>query len=66
MASPGAELEARPEFKYLGVWDAKTQYVPGCFVTDKGSIWHCNDITMARPGDSLAWTLAVKHGRDAR
>jgi hypothetical protein len=59
-------LEARPAFKYLGVWDSKTQYVRGCFVTDKGSIWHCNDMTMARPGDSPAWTLACKRGADGK
>ena len=59
-----AELEAQPAFKYLGTWNAKTQYVRGCFVTDHGGIWHCNEMTMERPGASAHWVLAVKRGRD--
>jgi hypothetical protein len=61
------ELEAHGQsVKYMGIWDSKTQYEPGSFVTDKGSVWHCNDTTRARPGDSPAWTLAVKRGADGR
>lgn len=59
-----AQMEA--QFKYLGAWDADRQYEKGNFVTDNGSVWHCNARTRARPGDGADWTLAVKKGMDAR
>ncbi|MEQ8813546.1 MAG: hypothetical protein RLO51_16815 [Thalassobaculum sp.] len=60
------ELEARPVLKYVGTWNADTQFNPGEFCTDKGSLWHCNEPTRQRPGDGPAWRLAVKAGRDGR
>jgi len=61
-----AELEAKPEMKYRGIWTEKTIYPVGSFVTDGGSLWHCNARTHERPGTCEGWTLAVKRGRDAR
>jgi len=61
-----AELEAQPAFKYCGTWNANTQYVRGCFVTDHGGLWHCNEMTMERPGTSKHWTLACKRGSDGK
>lgn len=60
-------LEARPELKYLGIWTEGESYGEGDFVTDHGSMWHCNAaMTRERPGTSEAWQLAVKRGKDAR
>jgi hypothetical protein len=62
-----AALEARKSLFYAGVWEADESYEEGDFVTDRGSLWHANRATSARPGDgSGAWTLAVKRGKDAK
>jgi hypothetical protein len=53
-------------FKYCGTYESGREYRPGNFVTDNGSIWHCDKPTTTRPGDGDCWTLAVKRGRDAR
>jgi hypothetical protein len=60
-----ALLEQQP-FTYDGPHEAGREYRKGTFVTLSGSLWHCNRPTKERPGESDAWTLAVKHGRDAR
>ena len=62
-----ADLETRmSEFQYCGVWHVGA-YKRGNFVTHDGSVWHCNVDTCEKPGtDASAWTLAVKHGKDAR
>jgi hypothetical protein len=60
-----ALLEQQP-FAYDGPHEAGKEYRKGSFVTLSGSLWHCNRPTKDRPGESDAWTLAVKHGRDAR
>jgi hypothetical protein len=57
----------------LPVMIHRAVYVPGrvyergdC-VTHDGSTFHCNADTTARPGSGApAWTLIVKHGKDAR
>lgn len=59
-------LERRKAFKYMGPHYDGAYYNPGEFVSLGGSMWHCNEPTTARPGDSSHWTLAVKHGRDLR
>jgi hypothetical protein len=62
-----AELEALPKLKYRGIWDDKTEYREGNFVTHHGSIWHCNARSTGRmPGASDDWVLAVKRGRDSK
>lgn len=64
MAARLEALEARPAVKYLGVYQQGKAYGAGNMVTDAGSVWHADRATMARPGSSDDWTLAVKRGRD--
>lgn len=55
-----------PTLIYRGVFVSGRLYERGDCVTANGSLWHCNADTETRPGDGAgAWTLAVKHGRDA-
>jgi hypothetical protein len=58
-------LEKRPQMRYCGVWTGGQAYLPGETVTFKGSLWHCNAATTARP-PGPDWTLCVKSGRDGR
>jgi hypothetical protein len=51
--------------RYVGVW-AVGKYHEGNLVTHDGSMWHCNRETDSKPGQSDAWTLCVKRGRDGR
>ncbi|ECZ3456144.1 phage gp6-like head-tail connector protein [Salmonella enterica] len=53
---------------YRDVFKSGTEYQPGDTVTWGGSMWHCNEITIDKPGEpgSKGWTLAVKKGRDLR
>jgi len=61
------KLEQRPTMVYRGVYDPARTYFVGDFITDGGSLWHCNHAcTGVRPPDEKCWTLAVKHGRDAK
>lgn len=59
------ELEKQP-FAYDGPHESGKTYDKGTFVTFSGSLWHANYKTASRPGDSQAWTLAVKRGKDGR
>lgn len=62
-----AELKARPELKYLGVWTRGTKYAPGNALTHKGGLWICKGFVDTEPGvDFVFWQLAVKAGRDGR
>src|SRR5688500_2709963 len=54
------------DFRCLGVWEAGREYGRGNVVTDRGSLWHCQQDTSTRPGHGNAWTLAVKRGADGR
>lgn len=61
------DLEARSmAIRYCGVWDAQTQYNEGEFVTDHGSMYHCNRSTRQRPGTGSDFTLCVKRGQSAK
>jgi hypothetical protein len=51
---------------FEGVYQEGQTYEKGHLVTWGGSSWHANEQTMAKPGDSKAWTLMVKRGRDGR
>lgn len=53
---------------YRDVFKAGNEYQPGDTVTWGGSLWHCNEATSDKPGEtgSKGWTLAVKKGRDLR
>jgi hypothetical protein len=67
-----AELEAKMEeqrksFRYCGVWEARTEFRAGNFVTHNGSLWHCNATTRNVPGrDPVSWTLCCKRGADGK
>lgn len=51
--------------RYVGVW-AVGKYHEGNMVTHDGSVWHCSRDTDSKPGQSDAWTLCVKRGRDGK
>ncbi|EFD1104712.1 phage gp6-like head-tail connector protein [Escherichia coli] len=53
---------------YRDVFKSGTEYQPGDTVTWGGCMWHCNEKTCDKPGETGAkgWTLAVKKGRDLR
>jgi len=54
-----AELEARPQLDYRGIWTEGVDYVPGNLVTHRGTIWFCREATSAQPGGP-DWQLMVK------
>lgn len=64
------ELENRPAaLKYAGIFDPRRTYEKDEACTDNGSLWIARRSTKLgeKPGDdSLAFQLAVKHGRDLR
>ncbi len=51
---------------YRGVYVEGKTYDRGDVVTWGGSSWHCNETTTSKPGDSKAWQLQVKKGRDGK
>ncbi|ELY2671948.1 phage gp6-like head-tail connector protein [Cronobacter sakazakii] len=57
-----------PVMIYKGVFKSGQEYLPGDTVTWGGSLWHCDDQTQDKPGETGAkgWTLATKRGRDGR
>lgn len=59
------QLEKSP-LRYDGPHETGKSYDRGTFVTRGGSVWHANERTTTTPGDGPTWTLAVKHGKDAR
>jgi hypothetical protein len=73
LAARNAELEARlmtleqqPTMKYQGIWDADRTYYVGDFVTNDGSVWHCDQACAGVRPPASTWTLACKRGRDAK
>ena len=60
------ELERRPFLNEAGTWEAGKAYGTGMVVTDHGSAWVCKAPTCQRPGESDAWRLLVKRGRDGK
>jgi hypothetical protein len=50
-----------PVMIYKGVW-REGEHKSGDCVTWGGSLWHCNEPTADKPGESKSWTLAVKRG----
>ena len=69
-ASGGSETKSFdvPVMIYQGVFKSGQEYLPGDTVTWGGSLWHCDDQTQDKPGEtgSKGWTLATKRGRDGR
>ena len=60
-------LERRPPVTYKGVWAGDVVYGLGDLVTHRGSVWHSNVVVnRAKPGESPAWTLAVRRGQDGK
>lgn len=57
-----------PVMIYQGVFKSGQEYLPGDTVTWGGSLWHCDEQTQDKPGEtgSKGWTLAAKRGRDGR
>lgn len=56
-----------PVMIYRGVFKEGQAYERGDTVTWAGSLWHCDEPTVDRPGEgSKAWTLAAKRGRDGK
>ncbi|WP_343711193.1 phage gp6-like head-tail connector protein [Kosakonia radicincitans] len=57
-----------PVMLYRGVFKSGSEYQPGDTVTWGGSLWHCDEPTKDKPGEtgSKGWTLAAKRGRDGR
>lgn len=57
-----------PVMIYKGVFKSCQEYLPGDTVTWGGSLWHCDEQTQDKPGEtgSKGWTLATKRGRDGR
>jgi hypothetical protein len=52
--------------RHQGVYTAGVAYVVGDLVTWAGSMWICRQPTSAKPGESPAWQLIVKRGRDGK
>ncbi|MFK3708181.1 phage gp6-like head-tail connector protein [Klebsiella sp. NPDC088457] len=69
-ASGGSEKKSFdvPVMVYRGVFKSGDEYMPGDTVTWGGSLWHCDEQTQDKPGEtgSKGWTLAAKRGRDGR
>ncbi len=62
-----AALEARPQaLAHGGTWASGQRSEKNYFYTDRGSVWFCRESTHDRPGETDAFVLAVKAGRDAR
>ena len=56
-----AAVEARPELKYCGTWEANRVYAAGSVITFKTGIWIARGATAERPGNGLTeWQLAMK------
>lgn len=55
-----------PFLKFQGVFQQGHPYHAGDVVTWAGASWHANEPTTEKPGESKAWTLMVKKGRDGR
>ena len=63
------ELEKRKSTNladaYQGVW-RKGNYECGELVTRSGSLWLCLQATEGTPGNTSAWRLIVKKGKDGK
>jgi hypothetical protein len=50
---------------FKGGWAAGA-YARGDVVVDKGSTWLCTSETTARPGETRAWTMICRAGRNGK
>jgi hypothetical protein len=51
---------------FEGSYQEAKQYEVGQVVFYAGASWHCNEPTSTKPGDSKAWSMLVKRGRDGK
>jgi integrin beta 3 len=51
---------------YAGTWQAGRRYPKGAMLTHKGGEWTAKADTFEKPGQSAAWQLSTKGGRDGR
>lgn len=54
-----------PVMLFRGPYELGRGYEPGDVVQQGGHLWHCGEATADKPGDSKAWKLAVRRGKDA-
>jgi hypothetical protein len=54
--------QQQKNFRYRGTWSNGKGYEKGNFVSHAGGLWHANESTSDKPGQSNSWTLAVKSG----
>jgi hypothetical protein len=60
-------IEQRPLLQDAGVWSRAAEYYPGDVCTFDGSVWVCKTHhAHGKPGESDAWRLMVKRGRDGK
>lgn len=52
--------------KYRDAWKAGAEYQSGDCVSWAGQTWIALEPTSGKPGDSKAWSLMVRRGRDAK
>lgn len=67
--SDGTVHETRQSFPvviYRDVFKEGAEYAEGDAVTFGGSLWICRETTTEKPGQSDAWRLSAKKGRDAK
>jgi hypothetical protein len=62
----GEKGEPGKSIIYRGVYEAGMSAKDGEAVTFGGSLWIANQDTSEKPGESPAWRLAVKRGRDGK
>jgi hypothetical protein len=60
-----AELEARPQLAYRGVWRHAENYPAGSLTTHASALWYAERATDQKPGDSgdSGWKLILKADR---
>jgi hypothetical protein len=51
---------------FEGSYQDGKSYELGHVVFYAGASWHCNEPTSTKPGDSKAWSMLVKRGRDGK
>lgn len=55
-----------PNTVYREIYKSGEWYTKGDLVTWGGSLWYCCEDTDTKPGESSAWKLAAKKGRDGK
>lgn len=67
IATLRAEIFELKQREHQGVWDPGQAYAKGAMVSRQGSTWlSTTSDNRGKPGESRAWTLIVKAGRDGK